>query len=38
MITKKKNPWIAHILSVKKQNPNMKLSAIMKLAKKSYKK
>lgn len=33
-----KNPWLAHVKVVKKENPKMLLSEVLKLAKKSYKK
>ena len=33
---KSANPWILHLTAVRKANPGMKLSAAMKLAKKSY--
>jgi len=36
METKKKNPWLIHLNGVRKKNPNMKFSAVMKLAKKDY--
>ena len=35
---KQQNPWIKHLLKVKKDNPKMTLTEAMKAAKKSYKK
>lgn len=34
----KKNPWLVHLNSVRKDNPKKSLADAMKLAKKSYKK
>lgn len=32
----KNNPWLVHVKKVKVQHPKLKLSEILKLAKKSY--
>jgi hypothetical protein len=37
-MSKKTNPWLVHLMKVKKQNPNKSLKQVMLLAKKTYKK
>jgi len=37
-MAKKTNPWLTHLMKVKKQHPNKSLKEVMKLAKKTYKK
>lgn len=32
------NPWFEHVAKIRKENPELKQSEILKLAKKSYKK
>jgi len=38
MKTKTTNPWLIHLMQVKKDNPKLTLTEAMKKAKKSYKK
>lgn len=38
MAERKVNPWLTHVKMVKKENPDKKLSDILKIAKRSYKK
>lgn len=38
MAAKKKNAWMIHLEKIRKKHPNKKLSEIMQIAKKSYKK
>lgn len=35
---KKQNPWIKHLMQVKKENPKLTLTQAMQEAKKTYKK
>lgn len=36
--TRKPNPWLVHVKKIKEENPNLKFSEILKLAKGTYKK
>jgi hypothetical protein len=38
MMKKKTNPWMKHLMKVKKDNPKLSLTEAMKKAKKTYKK